>query len=87
MTTMQNDQSLTLQRLREDIARVLHEDPDEIADDDNLIDLGLDSIRAMALVTRWRESGATIEFSDLAAGTTLAQWWAIIERSLAPTKP
>ncbi len=87
MATMQNDQPLTLQRLREDIARVLHEDPDEITDDDNLIDLGLDSIRAMALVTRWRESGAAIEFSDLAAGTTLAQWWAIIERSLVPAKP
>lgn len=86
MTTTQNSQTLTLQRLREDIARVLHEDPDDIADDDNLIDLGLDSIRAMALVTRWRESGAAVEFSDLATGTTLAQWWAVIERSLAPSK-
>ena len=58
--------SLTLDTMRADIARILHEDPSEIGDDDSLIDLGLDSIRAMALVTRWRDAGAAIEFSELA---------------------
>jgi aryl carrier-like protein len=86
MNTTQNSQPLSMQRLREDIARLLHEDPEEIGENDNLIDLGLDSIRAMALVTRWREAGAAVEFSDLAASNTLAEWWPIIERSLASNK-
>lgn len=40
---------LTLDTMRQDVARLLHEDPADIADDDNLIELGLDSMRAMAL--------------------------------------
>ncbi|GAA5231521.1 phosphopantetheine-binding protein [Verticiella sediminum] len=72
----------SLARLRADVARLLHEDPAEIGDTDNLIDLGLDSIRAMALVTRWREAGASIEFSELASEPTLAHWWQVIARSV-----
>ena len=67
--------SLSLERLRADVAAILHEDPSEIGNDDNLIDLGLDSIRAMALVTRWREAGADVEFSELAERAELAHWW------------
>ena len=33
--------ALTLERMRQDIAAMLHEDPQDILDDDNLIDLGL----------------------------------------------
>ncbi len=74
---------LSLERLRADIAAILHEDPAEIADDDNLIDLGLDSIRAMALVTRWREAGADVDFSELAERAELGHWWQLIERAQA----
>lgn len=73
---------LSLDSLRADIARILHEDPDEIGDHDNLMDLGLDSIRAMALATRWREAGADVEFSELAAQPQLAHWWTLVERAL-----
>ncbi len=75
--------SLTIDRMREDIARMLHEDPSEIGDDDSLIDLGLDSIRAMALVTRWREAGAAIEFGELAEDPRLSHWWTVVQRALA----
>lgn len=71
--------AITLDSMRADIARIMHEDPDEIGDEDSLIDLGLDSIRAMALLTRWREQGADIAFSDLAEIPTLAHWWAQVE--------
>jgi len=81
------DSALSLERLRADVAAILHEDPTEILDDDNLIDLGLDSIRAMALVTRWREAGADIEFAELAERAELAHWWRLIERSLARNRP
>ncbi|WP_253207228.1 phosphopantetheine-binding protein [Verticiella alkaliphila] len=73
---------LSLDSMRADIARILHEDPAEIGDHDNLIDLGLDSIRAMALATRWRDAGADVEFSELAAQPELAHWWALVERAL-----
>ena len=74
---------LTLDRMRADIARVLHEDPAEVGDHDSLIDLGLDSIRAMALVTRWRAEGADLAFSELAQTPTLAHWWSVAQAALA----
>jgi len=76
-------QTLNLEKMRADIARILHEDPSEIGDEDSLIDLGLDSIRAMALVTRWRDAGADVEFSELAEDARLSHWWAVVERALA----
>lgn len=70
---------LTLDTMRQDVARLLHEDSADIADDDNLIELGLDSMRAMALATRWREAGASLEFSAMALEPTLAAWWALVQ--------
>lgn len=71
--------SLSLERMREDVARLLHEEAADIADEDNLIELGLDSMRAMALVTRWREAGAPLEFSAMALEPTLAAWWKLVQ--------
>lgn len=73
---------ITLESMRQDIAGILHEDPTEIADDDNLMDLGLDSMRAMTLASRWRAAGASIEFADMAVNATLGHWWSIVEASL-----
>ena len=44
--------TLTLEQMRADLAKILLEDPADIHDDDNLIDLGLDSMRAMTLTSR-----------------------------------
>ena len=77
------DSAFDLERMRQDVARTLHEDPAELADDDNLIELGLDSIRAMALATRWREAGVPMEFADMAVQPTLAHWWQLAQRALA----
>ncbi len=74
---------LTLERLRADIAEVLHEAPDDIGLDDNLIDLGLDSMRAMALVVRWSETGIEYQFSEFAAQPTLADWWQVVSHRQA----
>ncbi|MER1967920.1 phosphopantetheine-binding protein [Castellaniella sp. GW247-6E4] len=76
---------LTLERMREDIAHVLHEDPADIRDDDNLMDLGLDSMRIMRLASRWRADGATLDFADLAAEATLAHWWTVASRGMGST--
>lgn len=76
---------LTLAQMRQDIADMLHEDPSDIHDDDNLVDLGLDSMRIMTLASRWRDTGAAVQFADMAAVTTLAQWWTLIQRAQAAT--
>jgi aryl carrier-like protein len=75
---------LTLERMRADIADILNEAPEEIGDDDNLMDIGLDSLRAMTLVTGWSGSGIEYEFGDFAsAEPTLAGWWDLVSRRQA----
>ncbi|CAM4502356.1 non-ribosomal peptide synthetase [Nocardia ninae] len=49
--------------------------PAEAIDDDaDLIQLGLDSIRTMKLAGGWRKRGAEINFAQLAAAPSVAQW-------------
>ncbi|WP_431197441.1 phosphopantetheine-binding protein, partial [Streptococcus pneumoniae] len=43
--------------MRADVARVLECTPAEIGDDDNLIDLDLDSMRMLGLVLAWGNTG------------------------------
>jgi aryl carrier-like protein len=68
---------LSLERLRSDVAEVLEADPGSFTDDDDLLDLGLDSIRIMTLATRWRESGFEAGYLELAQEPTVAAWWAL----------
>jgi aryl carrier-like protein len=75
-------QELTLERMRADIAAVLHETPDAILDDDNLMDLGVDSLRVLNLSLQWSET-VPLEFSELAEHVTLAEWWNIIRQKRA----
>lgn len=75
-------QDLTLERMRADIAAVLHETPDSILDDDNLMDLGVDSLRVLNLSLQWSET-VPLEFSELAEHVTLAEWWTIIRQKRA----
>ncbi|GAA3083982.1 phosphopantetheine-binding protein [Streptosporangium carneum] len=70
--------SLTHERVRGDVADVLSEPPAEISDDENLLDRGLDSIRVMSLVERWRAAGVHTTFIELAEHPTVAAWWQLI---------
>jgi mycobactin phenyloxazoline synthetase len=45
-----------------------------VADHDDLIQLGLNSIRMMALAGGWRKRGAGITFAELAASPTVDSW-------------
>jgi len=67
--------TLTLEQMRADIADVLQEDVSAIVAGENLVDIGLDSIRIMTLAARWSLPGATVEFADLAESPELHQWW------------
>ncbi|GAA2350562.1 hypothetical protein GCM10009854_30460 [Saccharopolyspora halophila] len=70
---------LTLEDVRAQVAELLFEDPAELADDEELIDWGLDSVRVMTLVEQWRKQGVQVTFADLAERPTLADWWAVLE--------
>lgn len=71
---------LDLARMRADVAEMLGEAPEAIGDDDNLIDLGLDSMRVLGLVLAWGNTGIALEFSHLAEHATLAGWWGVVQR-------
>ncbi|NEC66568.1 phosphopantetheine-binding protein [Streptomyces sp. SID9727] len=72
-------QTLSPDRVRADIAELLGCEPGEIAPDENLVDLGLDSMRIMVLVERWRAAGATaLEFPDLFEQPELGHWQALL---------
>ncbi|MCU4746380.1 phosphopantetheine-binding protein [Streptomyces xiamenensis] len=70
--------SLTLDILRADVAEELYLDPGEISDDDNLLQAGLDSVRLLSLVDRWRRLGAHADFADLAERPTISAWWNLL---------
>ncbi|MDL4770556.1 MULTISPECIES: phosphopantetheine-binding protein [Thermomonosporaceae] len=68
----------TRDELRSDVAGLLDLDPAELGFEDDLIDAGLDSIRVMMLIERWRDRGAEIGFAELAETPTLAGWHALL---------
>uniref|UniRef100_A0AAU3H2H2 Phosphopantetheine-binding protein n=1 Tax=Streptomyces sp. NBC_01401 TaxID=2903854 RepID=A0AAU3H2H2_9ACTN len=69
------NQTLSAERVLADVAELIGCDPTEIAPDDNLADHGLDSVRTMVLVERWRAAGVQeLEYADLAEQPELAHW-------------
>jgi bifunctional isochorismate lyase / aryl carrier protein len=64
--------------LRAEVAALLDVPPADLEDDDNLMYSGLDSIRLMSLLERWRRAGAVTTFVELAQQPTLAGWWQIL---------
>ncbi|WP_406589213.1 isochorismatase family protein [Bacillus atrophaeus] len=73
-----SSQLLTQQAVRQQIAELLQESPADIADTDDLIDRGLDSVRIMSLVEQWRRAGAEVTFVELAENPTLENWWRLL---------
>jgi len=78
MATIQD--VLDLERMRADVARVLDCEPADIGEDDNLMDLDLDSMRMLGLVLAWSNTGLPLEFSQLAEHSTLRHWWAVVQK-------
>jgi bifunctional isochorismate lyase/aryl carrier protein len=68
----------TPELVREHVAEVLYEPPSEIAYDEDLTLRGLDSVRIMSLVERWREAGIEVSFVELAERPTLTDWWRLL---------
>ncbi|WP_320774143.1 phosphopantetheine-binding protein [Streptomyces sp. CRN 30] len=67
--------ALTLDLIRTEVADCLGEDPSDIPVDENLVDYGLDSVRIMALLERWRrEHAVRADFADLAEQPAIEAW-------------
>jgi bifunctional isochorismate lyase/aryl carrier protein len=64
--------------LRSEVGLLLGVPADELFDDENLMYAGLDSIRLMSLLERWRRAGAVTTFVELAERPTLADWWRVL---------
>ncbi|MDW6003038.1 isochorismatase family protein [Vibrio mangrovi] len=72
--------------LRHEILPLLDdEDADEIENDDNLIDYGLDSIHIMNLASRWNPLAPQINFMELAKTPTLHHWWQLMQKQVTTT--
>ncbi|MFD9323674.1 isochorismatase family protein [Streptomyces sp. NPDC060053] len=70
---------LTPERIRADVADVLGEDPADVPVDENLLDHGLDSVRIMTLLERWRRDHAVpVDFADLAERPSVEAWAALL---------
>ncbi|MEV6224702.1 amino acid adenylation domain-containing protein [Nocardia fluminea] len=64
--------------IRAAIARHLDITPDAVAEADDLIQLGLDSIRTMKLAGGWRKRGIAVNFALLAANPTVDAWYVLL---------
>lgn len=78
---------LTEQLVREQVAGLLQESAEGLATHDNLMDRGLDSIRMMSLVEKWRRYGARVTFVELAERPTLADWWKLLSSRTRQSMP
>ncbi|MFG2497641.1 phosphopantetheine-binding protein [Streptomyces sp. NPDC048441] len=74
--------ALSVELIRADVADVLGEDPADIPLDENLVDYGLDSVRIMSLIERWRrDHDITATFVDLAEQPAIEAWAPILGAS------
>ena len=78
VTAKDDSNRLTLQLVRQQVAELLDETSENIDDNEDLLERGLDSIRIMSLVEAWRRNGANITFVKLAEGTTISAWWKLL---------
>lgn len=76
-----DSQYLTLQLVRQQVLELLDEELSDIDDNENLIDKGLDSIRIMSLVEKWRSIGVDITFMKLVKRPTISNWWRLLSSS------
>ncbi|HJC60075.1 MAG TPA: isochorismatase [Candidatus Dietzia intestinigallinarum] len=77
-------QKLTEECIVNDVADSLGISPEEVDRDTDVIDVGLDSIRIMSLVEKWRAAGAIhVTFEDLASEPVISAWVDLLARGTA----
>jgi len=76
-------QKLTREVMIADIVEILGADPEEFAGvadgaaDVDMLDMGLDSVRMMSLVERWRAHGSGADFVEFAEDPSLQEWFRV----------
>ncbi|MGW5611626.1 condensation domain-containing protein [Streptomyces sp. NPDC003753] len=75
---------LSREDIRNTVAGLLGVGAESIADADNLIRHGMDSIRMMKLVGGWRRAGADVTFQKLAENPTVQGWHELLTMRPAP---
>ncbi|MCW7548564.1 phosphopantetheine-binding protein [Photorhabdus sp. APURE] len=60
--------------------RALHPEAEEIPEDENLFDIGFDSIKMLMLVDRLNDAGYPTNFADLARWPTINDWIKLLEK-------
>ncbi|BBB92140.1 MAG TPA: non-ribosomal peptide synthetase [Methylomusa anaerophila] len=74
-----NISPLSYEEVRMEITAMLPA-PVKFDDDHNLIELGLDSLRIMRMVNKWRRRGAAVTFAELIAAPRLSDWWSLLKK-------
>lgn len=70
--------------LRAALQELADEPLDDLTDDDDLSDAGIDSIRLMGLITQWQQAGLAVTFEELAEEPTIAAWAELLGRRGVP---
>lgn len=71
---------LSTEQVVADVADVLYLDPEAVDYEVSLRDQGMDSVRLMDLVERWRSAGVErIDFITLAENSKLGEWIEVLE--------
>ena len=72
---------LSTEQMIADVADVLYLEPAAVDYELNLSDQGMDSVRLMELVERWRSAGVErIDFITLAEDSRLGHWIEVMEK-------
>lgn len=69
---------LTLESMRQAVATQLQEVVQSIADDEDLVRRGLDSLGIMRISNLCKRSGLDIRFDELISSPTLSSWWSMV---------
>jgi aryl carrier-like protein len=72
---------LTVEVIRAHVAELVHRHPEDLGPQD-LFECGLDSIRLLSLVERWRAAGVEASFVELAERPTLDDWLTLLASRL-----
>ena len=66
------------EEIKVQIGKILKLDPEMLQDHDNLIEMGINSLKIMRLVNDWRKLGARVTFAELISQPTLHDWWELL---------
>ncbi|MGH3886635.1 MAG: phosphopantetheine-binding protein [Pseudonocardiaceae bacterium] len=67
--------------LSREVESALQLDGGVLAEDDDLFELGLDSLTVIRLVAEWRHRGLDVTLEELVDGPTLRQWRVVLTRA------